>query len=592
MISQTFKSRSCRAKTRHRAALMGLSSSLEANGRRGISGLLALALFTFGAPAVADGMVENVNGITLDKDGKVIRFTAMLVGKDGKVTQLLTSKEKLPKQLDFRHDGRGATMLPGLIDAHGHVMGLGFQQLTLDLSATSSLAEAQAAIKAYAAKYPDRRWIIGRGWNQEKWGLGRFPTAADLDAAESSRPVWLERVDGHAGWANSRAMGIAGVTAASKSPPGGRIEFVGGKPSGIFVDAASELVGKFVPVPRPAERDSAFAEAQKKLLSQGITAIADMGTTIDDWQSYRRAGDGGWLSIRVFGYAAGIDNMVAIAGPRPTPWLYDDKLRLGGVKLYLDGALGSRGAWLKKPYSDAPGQTGLQFLASAEIRNLMVRASMDGFQTAVHAIGDAANAEVIGAVEELAEAYPNDRRWRIEHVQIVDPADIPRLGKNGIISSMQPVHQTSDRTMAEARLGPDRLKGAYAWNSILKAGGKLAFGSDVPVESADPFAGLAAAMTREDADGQPFGGWRPEERVTREQALAGFTTGAAYAAFAEDKVGSLTPGHHADFVLIDVDPLLASPRELRKAIVKETWVGGRPVYKNSAAETRKDGEGR
>ena len=553
---------------------------------------LALALLAISSSAFADGLVENVNGITLDKDGKVIRFTAMLVGKDGKVTQLLTSKEKLPKQLDFRHDGRGATMLPGLIDAHGHVMGLGFQQLTLDLSATNSLAEAQAAIKAYAAKHPDRRWIIGRGWNQEKWGLGRFPTAADLDIAENSRPVWLERVDGHAGWANTRAMEIAGVNAASKSPAGGRIELAGGKPSGIFVDAASELVGKFVPAPKPAERDIALGEAQKKLLSQGITAIADMGTSMDDWQSYRRAGDGGWLSIRIFGYAGGIDNMVAIAGPRPTPWLYDDKLRLGGVKLYLDGALGSRGAWLKKPYSDAPGQTGLQFLASAEIRNLMVRASMDGFQTAVHAIGDAANAEVIGAVEELAEAYPNDRRWRIEHVQIVDPVDLSRLAKNGIISSMQPVHQTSDRTMAEARLGPDRLKGAYAWQSILKAGGKLAFGSDVPVESADPFAGLAAAMTREDADGQPFGGWRPEERVTREQALAGFTTGAAYAAFAEDKVGSLTPGHHADFVLIDVDPLLASPSELRKAIVKETWVGGRPVYKSGAGETPSDGAGR
>jgi predicted amidohydrolase YtcJ len=553
---------------------------------------LALALLAIASPAFADGLVENVNGITLDKDGKIIRFTAMLVGKDGKVTQLLTSKEKLPKQLDFRHDGRGATMLPGLIDAHGHVMGLGFQQLTLDLSATNSLAEAQAAIKAYGAKHPDRRWIIGRGWNQEKWGLGRFPTAADLDIAESSRPVWLERVDGHAGWANSRAMEIAGVTAASKSPAGGRIELVGSKPSGIFVDAASELVGKFVPAPKPAERDVALGEAQKKLLSQGITAIADMGTSMDDWQSYRRAGDGGWLSIRIFGYAGGIDNMVAIAGPRPTPWLYDDKLRLGGVKLYLDGALGSRGAWLKKPYSDSPGQTGLQFLASAEIRNLMVRASMDGFQTAVHAIGDAANAEVIGAVEELAEAYPNDRRWRIEHVQIVDPVDLSRLAKNGIISSMQPVHQTSDRTMAEARLGADRLKGAYAWQSILKAGGKLAFGSDVPVESADPFAGLAAAMTREDADGQPFGGWRPEERVTREQALAGFTTGAAYAAFAEDKVGSLTPGHHADFVLIDVDPLLSSPSELRKAIVKETWVGGRPVYKSGADETPSDSPGR
>lgn len=555
----------------------------------------ALALLAVSTPAFADGLVENVNGITLDKDGKIIRFNAMLVGKDGKVTELLTRKDKLPKQLDFRHDGRGATMLPGLIDAHGHVIGLGFQQLTLDLSATNSLAEAQDAIRGYAAKNPDRRWIIGRGWNQEKWGLGRFPTAADLDASVADRPVWLERVDGHAGWANSRAMEIAGITAASKSPAGGRIETAAGKPSGIFVDAASELIGKFVPAPRPSERDVALGEAQKKLLSQGITAIADMGTSIEDWQSYRRAGDGGWLSVRIFGYAAGIDNMVAIAGPRPTPWLYDDKLRLGGVKLHLDGALGSRGAWLKKPYHDAPGQTGLQFLAPAEIRNLMVRASMDGFQTAIHAIGDAANAEVIGAIEELSETYKDDRRWRIEHVQVVDPADLQKLGRHGIISSMQPVHQTSDRTMAEARLGPDRLKGAYAWQTIAKAGGKLAFGSDVPVESADPFAGLATAMTREDAAGQPFGGWRPEERVTREQALAGFTTGAAYAAFAETKVGSLTPGHHADFILIDIDPLLASPSEIRKAVVKETWVGGRPVYKNAAviaADERNDGETR
>ena len=544
--------------------------------------LLALALLSLSAPAFADGLVENVNGITLDQNGIVIRFNAMLVGSDGKVAELLTKKDKLPKTLDFRLDGRGATLLPGLIDAHGHVMGLGFQLLTLDLSGTNSLAEAQGAIKAYAAKYPDRRWIIGRGWNQEKWGLGRFPTAQDLDTAVADRPVWLERVDGHAGWANSRAMEIASISAASKSPPGGRIELAGGKPSGIFVDAAADLVGKFVPAPKPLERDVALGEAQKKLNALGITAIADMGTSIEDWQSYRRAGDGGWLTVRIFAYAGGIDNMVAIAGPRPSPWLYNDKLRLGGVKLYLDGALGSRGAWLKKPYADAPGQTGLQFLASAEIRNLMVRASMDGFQTAVHAIGDAANAEVISAIEELSETYSGDMRWRIEHTQIVDPADLARLGKHGIISSMQPVHQTSDRQMAEARLGQERLKGAYAWQSILRAGGKLAFGSDVPVESADPFAGLAAAMTREDADGQPFGGWRAEERVSREQALASFTTGAAYAAFAEGKFGSLTPGHYADFILIDVDPLLASPSELRTTVVKETWVGGRPVYKNAA----------
>lgn len=541
--------------------------------------LLALA----STAVLADGLIDNVNGITLDENGKVIHFTGAMIDKDGKVTQLLTSKDKRPKQADYRHDGRGMTMIPGLIDAHGHVMGLGFQQLTLDLSGTKSLAEAQAAIRAYAAKYPDRRWILGRGWNQESWGLGRFPTAAELDAAVPDRPVWLERVDGHAGWANSRAIEMADVTAATKSPAGGRIEIAAGKPAGVFVDNAASLVAKFVPPPRADERDLALGEAQKLLLSSGITAIADMGTTIDDWQSYRRAGDSGWLSVRIFGYAAGIDNMVTIAGQRPTPWLYDDKLHLGGVKLYLDGALGSRGAWLKKPYADAPTQTGLPMLGSAELRNLMVRASMDGFQIAVHAIGDAANAEVISAVEELADTYANDRRWRIEHAQIIDPADLPRLAQHGIISSMQPVHQTSDRLMAEARLGPERLKGAYAWNSILKAGGKLAFGSDTPVESPDPFAGLAAAITREDASGQPFGGWMPEERVSREQALAGFTTGAAYAAFAEQKVGSLTPGHRADFVLIDTDPLIASPGDIRKTIVQETWIGGRRVY------SRKDG---
>jgi predicted amidohydrolase YtcJ len=540
--------------------------------------LLAAALVALASPVLADGVVENVNGITLDKDGKIVRFTGLLIDRQGKVARLVMRGDKLPKDLDYRVDGRGKTMLPGLIDAHGHVMGLGFQAMTLDLSGTNSLAEAQAAIKAYADKYPDRGWIIGRGWNQEKWGLGRFPTAADIDTVVGNRPVWLDRVDGHAGWANSRAMDIAGVTTASKSPVGGRIEMAGGKPSGIFIDAASELVGKFVPAPSPRDRDAALVEAQQALLRLGVTGVADMGTTIEDWQAYRRAGDEGWLSIRIFGYASGIENMTAIAGSKPTPWLYGDKLRLGGVKLYLDGALGSRGAWLKKPYADAPGQTGLQFHPSAEVRNMMVRASMDGFQTAVHAIGDAANADAIGAVEDLADTYPGDRRWRIEHVQVVDPADLPRLAKNGIISSMQPVHQTSDRTMAEARLGPERLAGAYAWNSILKAGGKLAFGSDVPVESPNPFHGLSVAISREDEKGQPFGGWRAEERVSREIALGGFTTGAAYASFAEGKVGMLQPGFQADFVLVDTDPLLASPSQIRATTVHETWVGGFPVY--------------
>ncbi|WP_282948484.1 MULTISPECIES: amidohydrolase [unclassified Sphingopyxis] len=544
--------------------------------------LLALAIST---PAHADTLVDNVNGITLDKDGKLVRFTGLVIGSDGKVKQLLDRKDKRPERPDFKEDGKGRTLIPGLIDAHGHVMGLGFQLMLLDLSGTNSLAEAQAAIRKYAAENPEMPWIIGFGWNQEKWGLGRFPTAADLDAAVPDRAVWLERVDGHAGWANTAAMTAAKITAATKAPEGGRIEMAGGKPSGVFVDAAMGLIDGAKPKPLARDLDRAFLLAQQKLISQGITSIADMGTTIAEWQAYRRAGDKKQLAVRILSYGGDIDNMAIIAGSEPTPWLYDDKLRMVGVKLYLDGALGSRGAWLKAPYSDAPGQKGLPLLTPAQLRNKMVRASMDKFQVAIHAIGDAANAEALSAIADLTRDLPGERRWRIEHAQIVDPLDIPKFAELKVIASMQPVHQTSDRMMAEARLGPDRLKGAYAWRSMEKAGVRLAFGSDVPVESANPFPGIAAAISRTDAAGQPLGGWRPEETVTRETALDGFTRTAAYAAFAEDRLGTLMPGMRADFVMLESDPLLASPDEIRKMTPLETWIGGYRYYKKSEGAT-------
>ncbi len=537
-----------------------------------------LASIALSAPAPADTLIDNVNGITLNAQGQVERFNGVLITADGKVARTLTAKDKRPDRNDFRLDGKGKTMLPGLIDAHGHVMGLGFQALSLDLSDTTSLGDATAKIAAYAAAHPDRKWIIGGGWNQEKWKLGRFPTAADLDAVVADRPVWLERVDGHAGWANSAAIRIAGVTAKSVSPPGGRIEKAGLLPAGVFVDAASSLIEKVVPRPSAKDRDLALAKAQEILVTFGVTAIADMGTSVDDWLAYRRAGDRGALQIRVFAYAAGIEPMAAIGGGAPTPWLYEDHLRMGGVKLYADGALGSRGAWLKAPYADKPGDRGTPFLDVAKLSNLMSRGAMDGFQIAVHAIGDAANAQVLDAIDEMVLTYSGDRRWRIEHAQVLDPTDISRFAKNGIIASMQPVHQTSDRLMAEARLGPSRLGGTYAWNSVLKAGGRLAFGSDTPVERPDPFAGWAAAITREDASGQPFGGWQPQERITREAALAGYTAGAAFAAFAETKVGRIAPGLRADFVLVDRDPFFATPGELRATQVLETWVGGRRVW--------------
>ena len=544
--------------------------------------LLLTALALLATPALADGLIDNVNGITLDKDGTVIRFVAMTVTRDGKVGAVLQRGDKPPARPDWRLDGKGRTLLPGLIDAHGHVMGTGFAALTLDLTGTTSLDEAKAKIAAYAAQFPDRKWIIGRGWNQVTWGLGRFPTAADLDGLGGGRPIWLERVDGHAGWANAAAMTAAGVTAATTSPPGGRIEMIAGKPSGVFIDAATDLIQKAVPEPTSKDRDLALIKAQAIYLAQGLTGIADMGTSIADWNAYRRAGDAGRLRMRIFSYAAGLEPMLAIAAGEPTPWLYDDRLRMAGVKLYADGALGSRGACLKAAYADAPGQTGLCFLTDTQLRNLMSRAAMDGFQTAVHAIGDKANAQVLDAIDDLSQTYTGDRRWRIEHAQIVDPADLPRFGKHGTIASMQPVHQTSDRTMAEARLGPNRLSGAYAWAAMLKNGSVLAFGSDVPVESSNPFPGLAAAITREDERGEPFGGWQPQERVSREQALAGFTTAAAYAAFADDRVGRLAPGYRADFILVDRDPLLSTPAELRATKVLETWVSGVRAFKASA----------
>lgn len=543
-----------------------------------IAPLLALAATSLALPVQADALLDNVNGLTLDEKGQVVRFTGLMISRDGKISYVLKRGDRRPKKADLKIDLAGRTLVPGMIDGHGHVMGLGTQLLRLDLSETNSLDEALAKIRAYAAANPSK-WIVGGGWNQERWKLGRFPTAAELDTAIGDRPAWFERVDGHAGWANSRAIAAGAITPATKDPSGGRIErAAGGTPAGVFVDGAMDLVTKHIPALTPREQNAAFLAAQERLLSLGITATADMGTSGQDWLTYRRMGDFNLLKVRILSYAGGIDTALAIAGQSPTPWLYADKLRMGGIKLYDDGALGSRGAWLKADYADAPGNKGLPFVTDDQLLNLMTRGAMDNFQIAVHAIGDRANQQVLDAIEVLSATYTGDRRWRIEHAQIVDPKDLPRFGKFGTIASMQPVHQTSDRTMAETRLGSARLGGAYAWRSMLQNGAKLAFGSDFPVESPDPWAGWAASFTRQDAQGQPFGGWRPEEAVTREQGWAGFTTGAAYAGFAEEKIGRIAVGLRADFLILDRDPLLASPADLRATKVLETWVGGERVW--------------
>ena len=538
--------------------------------------ILALAALLASTAAWADTLVSNLNGIQVAADGKIERFTGILIGNDGKVKRLLHGEMLKLRDTDVV-DANGKTVLPGLIDAHGHVMALGFGALQLDLTGTSSLADLQQRLRDYAAANPQTRWIIGRGWNQELWPLKAFPTAADLDAVVSDRPVVLRRVDGHALVANSAAMKLAGVSAATRAPSGGRIE------NGLFVDNAMELIEAKVPAATAAEADAALAKAQEILLGFGLTAVADMGTSLAGWQAMIRAGESGSLKIRLIGYADGLKAARAITAEQPVLWRYDDRLRLAGVKLYADGALGSRGAWLKRPYADKPDSRGLRFLSDAELRDQTNEASARGHQVAVHAIGDAANAQVISVFEEMSRKWGPKRRWRIEHVQVIDPADIPRLAKAGIIASMQPTHQTSDRLMAEKRLDPPRLEGAYAWQTIARSGARLAFGSDFPVESPNPFPGLSAAISRQDMNGQPPGGWRPQERVSLAQALDGFTRGAAYAGFAEDRIGSLEAGKWADFVIVDRDPTQIDAQALGRTEVLETWVAGKRVFAKVAS---------
>jgi len=535
--------------------------------------LVALAAALLSSPAWPDTLFSNVNGIQASADGKIGHFGSMLIGENGRVKQVFVNPTPRFNNVARTIDEQGRTMLPGLIDAHGHVTDLGFYALRLNVTGSASLGELQQRLRDYAAAHPDVKWIQGGGWNQELWPDKKFPTAADLDAIVPDRPVVLERVDGHAIVANSAAMKAAGVTAATPAPHGGEIH------DGVFVDAARQLIDKAIPAPTPADLDQAFAKSQEILLGVGVTGVGSMSTSLPDWAAFQRAGEAGRLNVRLMAYIGAAQ--AAQANMRPTGWLYGDRLRAVGVKLFADGALGSRGAWLKQPYTDRPDTRGLQFHSDAELLELADHAAATGFQVATHAIGDAANAQIISVYEQLSKKYGRDRRWRIEHFQIVDPADIPRIAPAGVIASMQPTHQTSDRLMAEKRLGPNRLAGAYAWQTVLKTRAHLAFGTDFPVESPNPFPGLSAAVSRQDVNGQPPGGWMPSERLTFGEALGAYTRGAAYAGFAEEKIGSLEPGKWADFVLVDRDPTKVDPQSLAKTQVLETWVAGKRVFSAS-----------
>jgi len=533
-------------------------------------------------PTVRSGpsIVTNVHGYTL-VGTKLEPFSA-LAFEAGKVLEIGDAAGLRSKYAKSRViDGHGKTLLPGLIDAHGHVLDLGLESVQVQLTGTASLQEAQSKIRAYARANPRRAWLVGGGWNHVIWKLGRFPTAQELDSAVADRPAALDRIDGHAKWLNTKALRAAGITKDTADPTGGRIERdAAGDPSGVLVDKAMNLVEAVIPKLGEAERLAALQAAMRHMNSVGLTGVGDAGVGADVIASYRKLADQGRLTVRVYAMIAGTgEDFRALSKDGPLLGYAHDRLTVRSVKLFADGAMGSRGAALLAPYSDKPEQTGLLFMTNLEMQHRIETALSAGYQVNIHAIGDAANRQVLDAFDAAYRSVGGRAlRNRIEHAQVVAPSDIPRFKQLDLIASMQPTHATGDMNMAEARIGPERLKGAYAWRSFLDQGTVIAGGSDFPVESDNPFFGLHAAVTRTDHANQPPGGWHPEQAMTLLEAFRAFTLNAAYAEHQEQSLGSLEPGKWADFIVIDHDLFKIPPADIWKIRVLETWLAGERVY--------------
>ncbi|MFU8878047.1 MAG: amidohydrolase [Wenzhouxiangellaceae bacterium] len=547
--------------------------------------LSVLLLLLVAAPVAADpaGMIVNARIHTVNPDQP--RAQALAWDADGRILAVGDGDELRRRWPDVAAtDLGGRTVIPGLIDAHGHVMGLGLALLNVDLMGADSVDEVINRLRRHAQGLPDGAWLQGRGWDQTRWPGAQFPTAADLDEAFPDRPVLLGRVDGHAAWANSAAMGKVEVDLTGDwQPEGGFIHRdENGQPTGVFIDRAEQVFADVIPEPGEEELARALDLALERMISLGLTGVHEAGTSLGALRRYLQRDAADKLPIRIHaladGDSAALDSLCRL-GPVQT-----GRVSMRGVKLYGDGALGSRGAAMLEDYSDDPGNRGLLFESDSEMQRMVDKVMGCGLQVAIHAIGDRANRQVIDAIIEGQRRFSdNPGRHRVEHVQIIHRDDIPRLAEAGIIASMQPTHATSDMRWAEQRVGAERLFGAYAWQRIRAAGGRLAFGSDFPVEEVDPMLGLYAAVTRQDLDGEPPGGWLPDQRVTPEVALAGFTIDAAYAGFAENEVGSLEPGKHADFVVLDQDLLTIDASEIPQIKVLSTWLDGRVVYRAEIA---------
>jgi predicted amidohydrolase YtcJ len=553
-------------------------------------------------PERADTMYFNCRIYTMDADGSVAE--AMAIANDKVVgigtTEYIKRKFHAAKIVDLG----GRTVLPGLIDAHGHLFGLGLARMTVDLTGTRSEGEALERIAQQALVSKPGQWIRGRGWDQNAWQVKSFPTKTELDRTASHNPVYLVRVDGHACWVNRRALEIAGVDRRTPDPPGGKIvRDAHGEPTGVFLDAAMDSIYKFLPEPNEQEMREAIRRATEECASVGLTSVHEMGVDTIQVDLYKKMIDEDSFPLRVYGAIDGSGALwTQMKKDGKLIGYGNNKLTIGALKLYVDGALGSRGAALIDPYSDDPNNRGLTVLSREELEH-WVEESLDyGFQVCTHAIGDRANHLILDVYESALKKHPlHDARLRVEHAQVLAPEDIPRFKQLNVLPSMQPTHCTSDMYWAGSRLGAKRIRGAYAWRSLLNTGVIIPAGSDFPIESPNPFLGIYAACTRQDKHGvpqtmddirnyfQPFAGsetdstiyiqgWYASERMTREEAVRGFTSWAAFASFEEYLKGSLERGKLADFIVISKDIFTCPAGEIPSTQVETTVLGGKVVF--------------
>lgn len=537
------------------------------------------------------GVVLLHGGVIHTVDPALPRAEALAFARGGDILALggyeeLRAAYPLAEPLNLQ----GRTVVPGLIDAHGHLSNLALSLTRAQLAGTRSKAEVIQRLQDFEQQLGEDEWLLGRGWDQNDWPERAFPDRADLDAHFPDRPVWLIRIDGHAGWANSAALATADRDLGGDwQEEGGYIHRdSGGRATGILVDGATALVGQQVPDISEHLKSRALDLALQRMISLGLTGVHDPGIGRSDMERYLRKIEADAFPVRVYAMADGMGpalDWLCTSGGIHHP---SGRFVARAVKLFGDGALGSRGAALLEDYSDDPGNAGLLFQDDEALQAQLRRVMECGLQAAVHAIGDAANRQALDAFERLMGDYPdNPGRHRIEHVQMLTEADVGRFAELGVIAAMQPTHATSDMYWAEQRVGPERIRYAYAWRSLLDSGARLALGSDFPVEEVNPMLGLYAAVSRQDLDDWPDGGWYPAERITRQEALRGFTLDAAYAGFMEDQVGSLALGKRADFVVLDRDIMAVPPRDIADTRVLQTWLDGKLVF---AAERNQGSE--